>query len=152
MHFFISAGWASWITRGILLRIFIQLTSSFPLLAEIIPRPWPPMRHQANRMFGRNNYHAFHRLIPMLTGKTGKFGLHKNRQSSVSAVLRHVRLVQIYTAAIQMYSSGTLASVGITLIKMLLNHSVHKSKNFLYLVWGCSIDIYPARSKKLDVN
>ena len=111
--------------------IFIQLTSSFPLLAEKIPRPQPPMRHQANLMFGRNNFLAFHRLIPMHTGKTGKFDLQKNRQSSVSPILRHVPPVQMYTAAIQMYSSGTLASVGITLIKMLPNHSVHKFKNFL---------------------
>ena len=115
-----------------LLRIFIQLTSSFPLLAEIIPRPRPPMRHQANLIFGRNNYHALHRLIRMHTGKTGKFGLQKNRQSSVSAILRHVPPVQMYTAAIQMYSNGALASVGITLIKMLPTYSVHKSKNFLY--------------------
>ena len=90
------------------------------------------MGHQANLMFGRNNYHAYHRLIPMHTGKTGKFGFQKNRQLSVSAVLRHVRHVQMYRAAIQMYSSGILASVGITLIEMLPNHSVHKSKNFLY--------------------
>ena len=115
-----------------LLRIFIQLTSSFPLLAEIIPRPRPPIRQQANLMFGRNNYLAFHRLIPMHTGKTGKFGLQKNRQSGVSAILRHVPHVQMYTAAIQMYSIVTLASVGISLIKMLPNPSVHKSKNFLY--------------------
>ena len=115
-----------------LLCIFIQLTSSFPLLAEIIPRPRPPIRHHANLMFGRNSYRAFHRLNPMHTGKTGRFGLQKNRPSSVPAILRHVRHVQMYTAAIQMYSSGTLASVGITLIKMLPNHSVHKSKNFLY--------------------
>ena len=71
-----------------------------------------------------------HRLIPMNTSKTGKFGLQKNRQSSVSAILRHGPHVQKYTAAIQMYSSGTLASVGIILIKMLPNHSVHKSNNF----------------------
>ena len=115
-----------------LLRIFIQLTSSFPVLAEIIPRSRRPMRHQANLMFGCNNYRAFHRPIPMHTGKTGKFGLQENRQSSVSAALRHVPHVQMYTAAIQMYSSGTLVSVGITLIKMLPNHSVHTCKNFLY--------------------
>ena len=100
-------------TRGrrpiLLLRIFIQLTSSFPFLAEIIPRPRPPMRHQANLMFGRNNYHAFHRLIPMHTGKTGKLGLQKNRQSSVSAILRHVPHVQIYTGAIQMKSLNAKA-------------------------------------------
>ena len=120
------------ILNTLLLRIFIQLTSSFALLAEIIPRPRPPMRHQANLMFGRNNYRAFHRLIPMHTGKTGRFGRQKNRQSSVPAILHHVRHVQMYTAAIQMYCSRTLVSLGITLIKMLPNHSVHKSKNFLY--------------------
>ena len=38
---------------------FYSIDVSFPLLAEIIPWLRQPMRHQANLMFGRNNYHAF---------------------------------------------------------------------------------------------
>ena len=58
-----------------------------------------------------------HRIIPMHAGKTGKFDLRKNPQSNVFAILDHGPHVQMNTAAIQMYNSNILASVGIIVMK-----------------------------------